>query len=345
MDTMLLSKTLTWVAIAICISQSAIFSGMNLAVFSISRLRLEVEVAAKNRDAQKLLNLRGDTNFLLTTILWGNVGVNVLLALLSNSVMTGLVAFLFSTVVITFVGEILPQAYFSRHAIKMAAKLSWLLNFYKILLFPVAKPSAKMLDYWLGSESIHYFREHDLRQIIKLHMEADEADVDKVEGAGAINFLAFDDLVVTQEGEIVNPESIIALPAGANGNLVFPNLGHSADDPFLKQVERSGKKWVILTDAKNQPHLALDADGFLRSVIFRNIPCNPLSFCHRPVIVYDENKKLGDIIQKLKACPGKAGDDVIDQDIILLWSDTKRVITGADMLGRLLRGIVSDTCV
>lgn len=63
------------------------------------------------------------------------------------------------------------------------------------------------------------------------------------------------------------------------------------------------------------------------------------------MIVYDENKKLGDIIQKLKTCPEKTGDDVIDQDIILLWSDTKRVITGADILGRLLRGIVSETCV
>jgi hypothetical protein len=31
---------------------------------------------------------------------------------------------------------------------------------------------------------------------------------------------------------------------------------------------------------------------------------------------------------------------VIDEDIILLWGETKRVITGADILGRLMRGIV-----
>jgi hypothetical protein len=31
-------------------------------------------------------------------------------------------------------------------------------------------------------------------------------------------------------------------------------------------------------------------------------------------------------------------DDVIDHDLILLWADEKRVITGADILGRLLRG-------
>ena len=32
-------------------------------------------------------------------------------------------------------------------------------------------------------------------------------------------------------------------------------------------------------------------------------------------------------------------DDVIDDDLILIWTDEKRVITGADILGRLLRGI------
>ena len=48
--------------------------------------------------------MRRDSNFLLTTILWGNVGVNVLLTLLSDSVLAGLAAFLFSTVVITVFG-------------------------------------------------------------------------------------------------------------------------------------------------------------------------------------------------------------------------------------------------
>ena len=42
-----------------------------------------------SRSAAKILELREDANFLLTTILWGNVGINVLLTLLSNSVMLG----------------------------------------------------------------------------------------------------------------------------------------------------------------------------------------------------------------------------------------------------------------
>lgn len=84
-----------WAGIGFCITQSAMFSGLNLAFFSISRLRLHAEAAQRNRNAIRVLEARKDTNFLLTTILWGNVGINVLLTLLSNSVMTGIAAFFF----------------------------------------------------------------------------------------------------------------------------------------------------------------------------------------------------------------------------------------------------------
>jgi Cyclin M transmembrane N-terminal domain len=108
----LLSNVSIWIGIACCIIQSAIFSGLNLAIFSISKLRLEVEAGGGNRDAVALLALRQDSNLTLATVLWGNVTINVLLTLLSNSVLAGIGAFVFSTIVITLFGEIIPQAYF-----------------------------------------------------------------------------------------------------------------------------------------------------------------------------------------------------------------------------------------
>jgi metal transporter CNNM len=74
--------------------------------------------------------MREDSNFLLTAILWGNVSINVLLTLLSNSVLAGVFAFLFSTVIITFFGEIIPQAYFSKNALRMASLLGPVLSIY-----------------------------------------------------------------------------------------------------------------------------------------------------------------------------------------------------------------------
>jgi len=109
---MLSVNAIVWVGILFCISQSAMFSGLNLALLGISRLRLEVDASMGNAAAVKSLALRQDSNFLLTTILWGNVSINVLLTLLSSSVLTGLAAFFFSTFIITFAGEIISQAYF-----------------------------------------------------------------------------------------------------------------------------------------------------------------------------------------------------------------------------------------
>ena len=329
---------LIWAGILFCISQSAMFSGLNLALLGISRLRLEVEATAGNPAAVKILALRKDVNFLLTTILWGNVGINVLLTLLSNSVMAGLSAFFFSTVLITFAGEIAPQAYFSRHAMRMGSLLAPLLRFYQLLLYPVAKPSAMVLDRWLGKEGLSYFRERDLHTVIRKHIEADDSDVGRLEGTGAMNFLALDDIAVTQEGEAVDPDSIIHLPI-ENDLPVFPEFERHALDPFLLGINSSGKKWVIIVDEHNEPRLVLNSNGFLREALFSKQAINPYSYCHRPIVVRDSCTLLGKVLSRFTVQARSEVDDVVDNDLILLWSDEKRVITGADILGQLLRGI------
>jgi hypothetical protein len=334
-------ETYTWIGIAFCVSQSAIFSGLNLAFFSITRLRLEVEASTGNRKAQKVLDLRKDSNFLLTTVLWGNVSVNVLLALLSDSVMTGVGAFFFSTFAITLFGEITPQAYFSRHALKMTSLLLPLFRFYQFILYPIAKPSAIMLDKWLGEEGIQYFRERDLREVIKKHIEASEADIDHIEGLGALNFLAIDDMVISKEGEPINPKSVISLPLERNFP-TFPAFERNASDPFMQKIHASGKKWVIITDDSNEPQLVLDSDGFLRAAVLDDKPFQPYAFCHRPILIKEPNTKLGNVIWRLKVKPEASEDDVIDNDVMLVWSEGKKVIiTGADILGRLMRGIAT----
>lgn len=329
---------MTWLGIVFCISQSAMFSGMNLALFSVGRLRLEIEALTGNTQAAKLLKIREDSNFILTTVLWGNVGINVLLTLLSNSVLAGVSAFLFSTMLITFAGEILPQAYFSRNALKMVSLLSPVLRFYQYALYPVTKSSAKFLDWWLGPESIQYFREYNIRELIKMHIEADGADIDRIEGLGALNFLDIDDLLVTQEGEPLDLKSMVELPC-ENGRLIFPEFKQESSDLFLRQIEQSGKKWVVLVDKERLPQLVLDADSFLRHAFFMVSPPDPLCYCHRPIVIHDASTEIGTILNQFKVHSKNPDDNVIEQDIILLWGASKRIITGADILGRLMQGI------
>ncbi|MBU1691948.1 MAG: DUF21 domain-containing protein [Gammaproteobacteria bacterium] len=330
---------LTWLGIGLCLSQAGMLSGLNLAVFSMSRLELEVEAAGRNAAAQKVLALREDANAILTTILWGNVAVNVLLALLADSVLAGVGAFLFSTFAITLFGEIAPQAYFTRHALKMVALLSPMLRFYQVLLYPVAKPTALVLDAWLGKEGIRYYREVDIKEIIRRHMIADETEMDRLEAIGALNFLTIDDMTVGEEGTSLDPKSVIRLPS-RDDVPVFPEFEASPEDPFLRRVNASGRTWVVITDETDEPRLIMDADGFLRHALFSEAATDPYAFCHRPVIIRDSEAPLGEAIVRLHFDKAAPDDHLIRYDTILIWTQPPRLITGPDLLGRLLRGIL-----
>ena len=329
-----------WVLIAFCVTQSAMFSGLNLAFFSLSRLRLETEADHGGKAAKRILDLRRDSNFLLTTILWGNVGINVLLTLLSNSVLAGALAFIFSTFVITLFGEIIPQAYFSRHAMKMATLLSPVLRFYQWLLYPFARPCANLLDKWLGKEIIEYLRERDLKRILAAHVSADETEVEHIEGIGALNFLEIDDLTIAEEGELVDPASIVNLPLVVDLPTI-PKVTSPKTDPFVARVQASGKKWVILVGDDEEPKLVLDADGYLRAVYLEQPDFDPYQYCHRPIVLKNANTTLDVVIRKMKQSQSKDSDEAIQKDVVLLWHKVRRVVTGADILGRLLDGIAA----
>ena len=89
---------------------------------------------------------------------------------------------------------------------------------------------------------IQYFREHSIREVIRKHIEADETDIDRLEGIGALNFLAIDDLLVVEEGEHIEPISWGVYYA--EFNWVDTSLNYGA----IKWIDQQifGKKSVIL---------------------------------------------------------------------------------------------------
>jgi metal transporter CNNM len=334
------STTGAWLGVFACLIQSALFAGLNLAVFSLSLLRLQVEADGGNKDAVKVLELRHNANQVLATIIWGNVTTNVLLMLLSDSVLAGVAAFFFSAFAITLLGEIIPQAYFSRNALQVTSRFLPFLNFYRVVLYPLAKPTAMLLDAWLGPEGPAYMKEKDLRSMLARHSTS-EGTIGKLEATGAQNFLDLDDVSVCDEGEFVDVKSIISLPL-ANQRCVLPEFKRSPDDPFLRQVDASGMKWVVITDAATgEPAFVLDAHHFLRDALFNQLEMDTSAYWHRPIVVRDTKAKLGDVIGQMRVVQETPDDDLIENDLILVWSTRKRIITGSDLLGRLLRGIAT----
>jgi len=316
------------------------FSGLNLGFFGLSRLKLEVQANTGNLDANRILNLRKDAHLLLATLLWGNVASNVMLALIAESVFSGIGAFIFSTLGITLLGEVLPQAYLSRNVLKASVLLVPAIHVYQLILYPIAKPTAILLDKWLGKEKIGYFNEKEITEMLQRHAHSSDADVGHMEVKGAINFLDLDDIKIEEEGETINPKSIISFPTYKTGFPIFPKFTRNPDDELLQKMHESDEKWVIITDLSGQPKLVLDADQFLRDVMYEKEEAKIKKYCHRPIIVKEKGITLEQVIHKFKVFPEHAEDDVIDQDLILYWNEEKRIITGADILGRLLRGIV-----
>lgn len=334
-------KVLTWLGIAFCLSQSAMFSGLNLGFFSVGRLRLEAEAENGDRAAQRVLNLRKDANFLLCTILWGNVSVNVLLALLSDSVLAGVGAFVFSTVGITLFGEIFPQAYFSRHGVRVGALLAPVIRFYQVVLFVVAKPTALILDAWVGPEGPTFLRERDMEIVLQRHIREADSEIGSTEGQGALNFLNLDDRLIAEEGVEIAPETIFVFPAKLDLP-VIPGPAEPGGREFIEAIDHLDFTWVIITDEADQPRLVLESDRYLLEVLSGNTAVDVYRFCHRPIVVTDPEATLDGVLDQFVVEADHPGDHIVDRDVIVFWTkSTRRIVTGADILGRLLQGIAT----
>ena len=324
-------EAFVWILIAICVSQSAMFSGLNLAYFSMPKLRLEVELAKNNRQAFAIANLREDSNFLLATILWGNVGVNVLLTILSGSVLSGVLAFFFSTFVITICGEIMPQAYFSRNAMRMGSLLAPAIRFYQILLFPIVKPTAIVLNRWLGKEAIQYVSEEDLIALIELQKDKEaETKIPESESQGMINILSLKSTELAHLGVTIDSDNIVRLKS-RDGKIEIPEIKTKQDNEFIKKVNASLGEWIILVDEQDEPHYVLNSNLF-RSELSKGKSFNPIDLCINPLTFKSGKTSFLEALTSLRNKPSK---------VILVWErEKKRIITNRHALRLILKGIV-----
>lgn len=332
-------ETFTWLGIAICIIHSAMFSGCNLAFFSLGRLRLEAEAQRGNASATKVLSLRQDSNLLLCTILWGNVSANVLLALFSESALSGVGGFLFSTIGITLFGEIMPQAYFSRNALKVGAALSPVIRFYQIMLYPISKPCAILLDGWIGPEGPSFFQERDIEIILERHIDEEDSEISANEGRGALNFLDLDDRKISKEGNELEASTIYQFPTKLD-LAILPTLESEEGQAFIKSLKRHHHRWAVIINEESKPVIVMDTTKFLCDLMVDGENTDPYAQCHRPIVVTEEDTYLDSVLGDFVVEAENSRDHVVDRDIVLYWTpDHKRIITGADIFGRLLKGI------
>ena len=162
---------------------SGLFSGLNLGLMSLTPHDLLViqEAGTENdrKYAKRIYPVRKHGNFLLCTILLGNVLVNSTTTMLLDTLISGVQAVAGATLAIVIFGEIVPQAICSRHGLKVGSKTIILTRFFMFLTWPISKPLSKLLDIILGEEVGASYTRDQMSALLKHTTNTDIEDREK----------------------------------------------------------------------------------------------------------------------------------------------------------------------
>uniref|UniRef100_UPI00398ECA5C metal transporter CNNM4-like isoform X2 n=1 Tax=Pristiophorus japonicus TaxID=55135 RepID=UPI00398ECA5C len=142
---------------ALLLALSGTFSGLNLGLMALDPTELRIVqncgTEAERRYARAIEPVRRQGNYLLCSLLLGNVLVNTTLTvLLDGLVGSGWLTVAVSTGGIVLLGEIVPQALCSRHGLAVGARTIALTRLFMLLTFPLSYPVSRLLDLLLGQE-------------------------------------------------------------------------------------------------------------------------------------------------------------------------------------------------
>ena len=199
-----------WLNLTCCIcllTLSGLFSGLNLGLMSLDINDLKVIMNSGTKQekayAATIAPVRARGNFLLCTLLLGNVLVNTTLtALLDDITGSGSVAVGAATISIVVFGEILPQALCARHGLAVGARTIAITYIFMALTCPLSFPIAFILDCCLGEEIGNVYNREQLVEYIRVtreHNRLEDNEVGIISGALALRTKVAGDVMTPLE--------------------------------------------------------------------------------------------------------------------------------------------------
>lgn len=215
------------------LGMSALFSGLTLGLLSLSVFELKRKADLGNAEAKLVYPIRSHGNELLVSLLIGNVVVNAALTVVldsflpGNSVVSGVVTVIIATILITFFGEILPQAFLYKNGLKFGAQLSPYITIFMQIMRPLAGPIGRALDRAIGKDAPNIYSTDELVKILEEHERSEDSDIEADEIEIVRNAINFGDKLVRN---VMTPKSVVT--AVEQDEVLSPAL--------LKELHESG---------------------------------------------------------------------------------------------------------
>ena len=189
-----LPRWLEIVFIVILMCLSGLFSGLNLGLMALDPTELKIVMncgsASEQSYAKAIDPIRRHGNYLLCTLLLGNVLVNTSFTVLLDGIIgDGIAAVLGSTAGIVIFGEIVPQSICSRHGLAVGARTIWVTRFFMLVTFPISFPISKILDWMLGNEIGTVYNKKQLQEMLRVTAEFNDLEGDEMNIiSGVLNY-------------------------------------------------------------------------------------------------------------------------------------------------------------
>ena len=194
----------TYCILASLLCLSGLFSGLNLGLMALNPTDLRIISKTGTKDerynASAILPVRICGNFLLCSILLGNVMVNSVIAIIFDHITgnEGWIAALSSTLGIVIFGEVIPQAVCSKYGLIIGGKTILITKALMLVMSPIAWPISKLLDFILGKEKGTVYNRKSLLEMLTITQndtDMKEEEINIITGALVLSDKLVEDIM------------------------------------------------------------------------------------------------------------------------------------------------------
>ncbi|NXF42233.1 CNNM4 protein, partial [Nyctibius bracteatus] len=288
----LLPLWLQVILIVVLLMLSGMFSGLNLGLMALDPMELRiVQNCGTNKEkryARKIEPIRRKGNYLLCSLLLGNVLVNTTLTIfLDDLIGYGIGAVVASTTGIVMFGEIVPQALCSRHGLAVGANTIVITKFFMLVTFPLSYPISKLLDCILGQEIGTVYNREKLVEMLKVtepYNDLVREELNMIQGALELRSKTVEDVMTPlQDCFMINSDAI----------LDFNTMSEIMESGYTRIPVYEGERSNIMDILYVKDLAFVDPDD-----------CTPLKtitkFYNHPVHVVFHDTKLDTMLEEFK---------------------------------------------